>query len=207
MLVQAELPESPLPSDRPKPTKPLHARGVTRERLLTLARCGFRCAYCGVDLLRDVSTLHGATIDHVWPKSHGGNRSRGNVVACCYTCNQFKGSYQPEDIEDARAHIAAKRSEYVAYFLQVAEYHAIEIPSRRRDGLSFREDLIGALGTFAGQAGEILRRLAVFETQAQSVLSRFAVEPSETPQDHEKDPIFRELFEPAKAQSPEELTV
>jgi 5-methylcytosine-specific restriction endonuclease McrA len=54
---------------------PLTRRGVLR-------RDAHHCAYCG----RSANT-----IDHVVPKSRGGEESWENLVACCFRCNNVKG--------------------------------------------------------------------------------------------------------------------
>lgn len=45
-----------------------------------------RCAYCGSD--------HNLTLDHIHPKTKGGNDRTSNVVPACRNCNQSKGSSQ-----------------------------------------------------------------------------------------------------------------
>ena len=52
-----------------------------------LLRDGYRCAYCG---------LYGDTIDHVLPRSQGGETSWENCVAACFDCNQQKAARTPE---------------------------------------------------------------------------------------------------------------
>ena len=44
------------------------------------------CVYCG-----ESYELHELTLDHVYPRCHGGNDIR-NVVPACVKCNQDKGS-------------------------------------------------------------------------------------------------------------------
>lgn len=51
-----------------------------------LRRDGHRCAYC----LR-----HANTVDHVLPKSRGGQNSWANLVAACRPCNDRKGARTP----------------------------------------------------------------------------------------------------------------
>jgi HNH endonuclease len=138
-----------------------------------------------------VSTYYTATVDHVWPKSYGGTRARDNLAACCFACNQMKGSYRPRSIEDARAYITAKRSEFLSYFLQSVEYHEIEIPHARVSELESKEDLLHALGTFRGQAREIMQRLDVFTDLADTVLARSEI-PQSSPLDSE--PTEAEIF-------------
>jgi hypothetical protein len=51
-----------------------------------LARDRHCCAYCG---------RRASTIDHVVPRSRGGDTSWTNTVACCLPCNQRKASRTP----------------------------------------------------------------------------------------------------------------
>ena len=55
---------------------PLHRRAV-------FARDAFRCQYCG---------NRAECIDHVHPRSRGGEHTWENVVACCRACNVGKGN-------------------------------------------------------------------------------------------------------------------
>ena len=52
------------------------------------AEAGHRCEYC-----KTSSRLIGMplTIDHVLPRSLGGDDARRNLAAACYRCNEFKG--------------------------------------------------------------------------------------------------------------------
>lgn len=54
---------------------PLHRRAV-------FARDAHRCQYCG---------NRAECIDHIHPRSRGGEHTWENVVACCRTCNVGKG--------------------------------------------------------------------------------------------------------------------
>jgi hypothetical protein len=47
-----------------------------------------RCAYCGNPPIDNKSL----TIDHVRPRSKGGEDRTSNVIPACKTCNQAKGS-------------------------------------------------------------------------------------------------------------------
>ena len=58
------------------------ARRMSRRALF--ARDGYECQYCG--------SRTRLTIDHVVPKSRGGDSSWGNVVTSCAPCNARKGS-------------------------------------------------------------------------------------------------------------------
>ncbi|NLV79300.1 MAG: HNH endonuclease [Rhodococcus sp.] len=59
---------------------PYRAR-VPLTRAALMHRDGNRCAYCG---------SKAETIDHVVPRSRGGEHSWENCVACCATCNHRK---------------------------------------------------------------------------------------------------------------------
>lgn len=54
---------------------PLHRRAV-------FARDAYRCQYCG---------SRAECIDHIHPRSRGGEHTWENVVACCRACNVGKG--------------------------------------------------------------------------------------------------------------------
>ena len=61
---------------------------LTRRNILK--RDGHKCGYCGrADLP--------LTIDHVVPKSKGGDDSWENLVAACLPCNNRKGNRSPEE--------------------------------------------------------------------------------------------------------------
>lgn len=57
-------------------------RKITRRAVF--ARDAWECQYCG--------RRGSLTMDHVVPRSKGGDTSWENVVACCATCNRRKGS-------------------------------------------------------------------------------------------------------------------
>jgi 5-methylcytosine-specific restriction endonuclease McrA len=57
-----------------------------------LARDGHQCQYCGQSL--PASQL---SLDHVMPRSRGGETSWENVVASCVKCNTKKGSRTPQE--------------------------------------------------------------------------------------------------------------
>ena len=61
---------------------PATRRGVLR-------RDAFRCAYCGESA---------STIDHVLPRSRGGDGSWENLVACCLRCNNIKSDRTPQEM-------------------------------------------------------------------------------------------------------------
>lgn len=50
------------------------------------------CQYCG-----NKFSFHELTMDHVIPKSRGGDKSWENIVACCKKCNTKKSNKTPEE--------------------------------------------------------------------------------------------------------------
>ena len=56
----------------------------------TMRDCSRRCVYCAQGL-----ELETATLDHVYPLSHGGTHMPGNLVAACRGCNALKGDLLP----------------------------------------------------------------------------------------------------------------
>jgi 5-methylcytosine-specific restriction endonuclease McrA len=48
------------------------------------------CQYCG-------KHMRELTLDHVLPRSRGGQSTWENLVACCHPCNNRKGNRTPEE--------------------------------------------------------------------------------------------------------------
>ena len=65
-------------------------RKISRRALF--ARDGWRCVYCGTAAGR-------LTLDHVIPRSRGGDSSWENVVTSCAPCNLRKGDRLPHEIK------------------------------------------------------------------------------------------------------------
>ena len=60
---------------------------INRHRLYK--RDGYECAYCG--------SKKNLTIDHILPKSRGGQNSWMNLITCCSNCNRYKGDRTPDE--------------------------------------------------------------------------------------------------------------
>jgi 5-methylcytosine-specific restriction endonuclease McrA len=67
-----------------------HRRKITRKAVL--ARDSWTCQYCG-------SRKPGLTVDHVIPRSRGGESVWENIVASCASCNRRKGNRLPREIQ------------------------------------------------------------------------------------------------------------
>ena len=65
-------------------------RKISRRALF--ARDGWQCVYCG-------TTAGRLTLDHVIPRSRGGESVWENVVTSCAPCNLRKGDKLPEEAE------------------------------------------------------------------------------------------------------------
>lgn len=62
------------------------------KRLRIYMRDKFRCQYCG-----EKKAAADLTLDHILPRSRGGDNSPLNIVAACLACNNRKGSRTPEE--------------------------------------------------------------------------------------------------------------
>jgi len=91
-------------------------RKISRRALF--ARDGWRCQYCGTDSGK-------LTLDHVVPRSRGGESSWENVVTSCAPCNLRKGNRMLEEV-GMRLH-APPRAPAPALFVTLA---APRIPDR-----------------------------------------------------------------------------
>jgi 5-methylcytosine-specific restriction endonuclease McrA len=72
---------------------PHQTRALSRKNILLRDRN--TCQYCGVVLPSSELTL-----DHVVPRSRGGNSTWENLVACCHACNRRKGNRMLHEIDD-----------------------------------------------------------------------------------------------------------
>ena len=57
-----------------------------------LARDNYRCQYCGLNF-----SMNQLSLDHVLPRSRGGEASWENVVCSCVNCNTRKGGRTPRE--------------------------------------------------------------------------------------------------------------
>jgi 5-methylcytosine-specific restriction endonuclease McrA len=70
---------------------PHQTRALSRKNILMRDR--YRCQYC-----QRVLPSGELTLDHVAPRSRGGETTWENLVACCHRCNNRKGSRTPEEV-------------------------------------------------------------------------------------------------------------
>ena len=62
------------------------------KRLRIYMRDKFRCQYCG-----DKKAAGQLTLDHILPRSRGGDNSPVNIVTACVSCNNRKGDRTPAE--------------------------------------------------------------------------------------------------------------
>ena len=72
---------------------PYQTRALSRKNILLRDRN--TCQYCG-----DALPPSDLTLDHVIPRSRGGNSTWENLVACCHDCNRRKGNRLLQEIDD-----------------------------------------------------------------------------------------------------------
>ena len=74
-----------------------HKSLVKFSRSNVYSRDRFECQYCGASLARGELSLRDLTLDHVLPRSRGGETSWTNIVTSCGTCNRIKGDRLPKE--------------------------------------------------------------------------------------------------------------
>ena len=62
------------------------------KRLRIYMRDKFRCQYCG-----DKKSVSELTLDHILPRSRGGDNSPVNIVTACVACNNRKANRTPDE--------------------------------------------------------------------------------------------------------------
>ena len=65
-------------------------KGISLSRHNVMKRDAYQCLYCG--------STKNLTLDHMIPKSRGGDSSWTNLVTACMRCNTKKGDRTPEEV-------------------------------------------------------------------------------------------------------------
>lgn len=99
----------------------LPKQGVRFNRRNIFARDGNRCQYCGKRF--PTSEL---SLDHVSPRSRGGETTWENIVCCCVKCNVKKGGRNPVEAQMhlIRPPVKPKRSPMLAIKLGNPKYES-----------------------------------------------------------------------------------
>jgi len=89
---------------------------IVLSRKNIIRRDGHQCQYCGKG---DVTL----TVDHVIPKSKGGNDSWENLVAACVSCNNRKGDRMPSEagIKLRRKPIRPSHVMFIRHFVGIVD--------------------------------------------------------------------------------------
>jgi 5-methylcytosine-specific restriction endonuclease McrA len=76
-------------------------RGAAWSRASVFQRDGYRCIYCGAqpgDKQRGkILTKSSFNLDHIIPRSRGGDNTWGNTAVSCQRCNDVKRSRTPQE--------------------------------------------------------------------------------------------------------------
>ena len=94
--------------------------------LEVFVRDGYRCVYCGLDLIAHGDRWDLFAADHLVPKSKRGADSLLNLVTACLGCNRLKSGFDPEKTKDG---IDALTEESKSRLIERAKVH---IESERR---------------------------------------------------------------------------
>ena len=96
-------------------------------------RARYKCEYCDKDMLASVDNYLSWQLDHIIPKSAGGDHTLENMALSCRECTvRFKGSWNPAYVagKDAsreelilvvRENVEKKRSSWVGYLSRCRE--------------------------------------------------------------------------------------
>ncbi len=100
------------------------SRALRLNRHSVFARDEHRCQYCGKRF--PTSQL---SLDHVIPKSRGGDTTWENVVCCCLDCNIKKGGRTPQEahMKLVAKPVRPKRSPLIALKLRNPKYECWRI--------------------------------------------------------------------------------
>ncbi len=167
------------PSEKPHPEtlRPRCVKHVSPKMLEVLARDGFRCRYCGIDLLRDLPTFYGVGIDHVRPSKKKNRLGDANLVAACGACNHLKGNYRATSVDDAMAYVRARRVEFVVYFHRMMLHCGLQAPERPPSRSSLHDDVLCLLGDFAERSANMSEVVVQMGDVAQRLVEEFGKVP------------------------------
>lgn len=146
-------------------------------KMLALIHSGYRCAYCGCNLLESPETLWAATVDHVQPRAAGGNNGPRNTVASCQLCNQAKGCRPAESVDQVRPAVLARREELLRNLVEQMHTQGVEFAEGDASTRQTRNRLEQAAVSLAQQADSLVDTMARLELLSEAELDRVSVEP------------------------------
>lgn len=74
----------------------MYGKSVPLSKRNILVRDNYQCQYCGKQFTYGSKSI---TLDHIVPRSKGGNTSWLNCVASCKKCNESKGSKKLSEVK------------------------------------------------------------------------------------------------------------
>lgn len=147
------------------------------ERHALRAKYDFRCGYCGV---RETDVGSELTVDHFWPRSHGGREAFENLVYACHACNEFKADYwQPDGVfrvlhpltGEIERHIA-ERPDGIFYGLTTTgEFHISRLQLNRAALVAHRREL-RLLENARRERAQLVQRLSQTERRIEDLLAQ-----------------------------------
>lgn len=96
----------------------LNPTKLTFSRKLILRRDKYTCGYCAKKY-----SIGNLTIDHILPKSLGGENSFINCVAACLPCNRKKRNRTPEQAGMVLKIVPSIPNKYLCYFPDEINWH------------------------------------------------------------------------------------
>ena len=94
-----------------------------------LVRAGFRCQYCGRDLLESLDVFLTLCRDHLVPASAGGSDHNCNRVASCAACDRLKAGRVVNGLADARREIATQRASRAVWLERIRDMVRPDVPN------------------------------------------------------------------------------
>ncbi len=95
-----------------------------KKRFEVFKRDGFTCQYCGQ---RPPEVV--LEVDHITPKSKGGDGDPLNLITACFDCNRGKGARELASVSPSTAEQIAERKERT---LQVDAFNRLLMADRKR---------------------------------------------------------------------------
>jgi hypothetical protein len=97
------------------------------KRLAIYLRDGLACAYCG-DGVEDGLKL---TLDHLLPRSAGGNNDASNLITACHRCNSARGARSVAEFAAGVAAYLAHRAIDIQAYIDGQVGLDLDIPAAR----------------------------------------------------------------------------
>lgn len=107
--------------DQEKRESLLKENGFTELSLDVALRANFKCEYCGLDLLSNITTYDLFQIDHIYPQSKNLDDTLENLALSCKLCNTLKRNHFPETTPTSREKAVEYFQDYVAEKRSVKE--------------------------------------------------------------------------------------